>query len=286
MTKTVRVYEVGGPEAMQIEDIEAPPPARGEVLVRNHAIGAQWDESGTKELPMDFQVVIIKPTEGLSLEMKKKVLSNETFQMALGTRVLGELKRVTDGSDNAKVKSGFSLKFALMSDEIASKTCQNLTAPLNATMVPPNVFRAHLWPQLVAYNDITVFRDKIAPGPWAKKPSVGDEMKTEGGVGGRIQDMGSNFAFVALRWLEDAVNGPPPLSSIPANLLTRAGIWVGTFVAHELGHAMGIPKNRGKGLMIGVFDPDLDKDDPLLRFETSDAVQIQKVLEEIAKAMK
>jgi NADPH:quinone reductase len=42
MTKTVRVYEVGGPEVMRIEDIEVPPPARGEVLVRNHAIGVNF----------------------------------------------------------------------------------------------------------------------------------------------------------------------------------------------------------------------------------------------------
>src|ERR1700704_5229221 len=42
MTKTVRVYEVGGPEVMRIEDIAPPPPARGEVLVRNHAIGINF----------------------------------------------------------------------------------------------------------------------------------------------------------------------------------------------------------------------------------------------------
>ncbi|MGB6700417.1 MAG: alcohol dehydrogenase catalytic domain-containing protein, partial [Methylocella sp.] len=42
MTKAVRVQEVGGPETMQIEDIEVPPPARGEVLVRNHAIGVNF----------------------------------------------------------------------------------------------------------------------------------------------------------------------------------------------------------------------------------------------------
>ncbi|MCI0735123.1 MAG: quinone oxidoreductase [Beijerinckiaceae bacterium] len=42
MTKTVRVYETGGPEVMRIEDIEAVPPARGEVLVRNHAIGVNF----------------------------------------------------------------------------------------------------------------------------------------------------------------------------------------------------------------------------------------------------
>jgi NADPH2:quinone reductase len=42
MPKTVRVYEVGEPEVMRIEDIEVPPPARGEVLVRNHAIGVNF----------------------------------------------------------------------------------------------------------------------------------------------------------------------------------------------------------------------------------------------------
>jgi NADPH:quinone reductase len=42
MTKTVRVYKTGGPEVMQFEDIEVPPPARGEVLVRNHAIGVNF----------------------------------------------------------------------------------------------------------------------------------------------------------------------------------------------------------------------------------------------------
>jgi NADPH2:quinone reductase len=42
MTKTVRVYEVGSPEVMRIEDIEVPAPTRGEVLVRNHAIGVNF----------------------------------------------------------------------------------------------------------------------------------------------------------------------------------------------------------------------------------------------------
>jgi NADPH2:quinone reductase len=42
MTKTVRVYEVGSPEVMRIEDIEVPAPTRGEVLVRNHTIGVNF----------------------------------------------------------------------------------------------------------------------------------------------------------------------------------------------------------------------------------------------------
>ena len=42
MTKTVRVHETGEPEVMRIEDIEPPSPARGEVHVRNHAIGVNF----------------------------------------------------------------------------------------------------------------------------------------------------------------------------------------------------------------------------------------------------
>jgi NADPH2:quinone reductase len=42
MIKAVRVHETGGPEVMRIEDIEIPAPARGEVLVRNHAIGINF----------------------------------------------------------------------------------------------------------------------------------------------------------------------------------------------------------------------------------------------------
>ncbi len=42
MIKAVRVHETGGPETMRIEEIELPPPGRGEVLVRNHAIGVNF----------------------------------------------------------------------------------------------------------------------------------------------------------------------------------------------------------------------------------------------------
>ncbi len=42
MVKAVRVHETGAPEVMRIEDVELPPPGRGEVLVRNHAIGVNF----------------------------------------------------------------------------------------------------------------------------------------------------------------------------------------------------------------------------------------------------
>lgn len=42
MAKTVRVHQTGGPEVMQFEEIELPPPGPGEVLVRNRAIGVNF----------------------------------------------------------------------------------------------------------------------------------------------------------------------------------------------------------------------------------------------------
>jgi len=42
MTKAVRAYETGAPEVMRIEDVEPRKPERGEVLVRNHAIGVNF----------------------------------------------------------------------------------------------------------------------------------------------------------------------------------------------------------------------------------------------------
>ncbi len=40
--KAVRVHAFGGPEVMRVEDIELAPPGRGQVLVRNHAIGVNY----------------------------------------------------------------------------------------------------------------------------------------------------------------------------------------------------------------------------------------------------
>ncbi len=40
--KAIRVHAFGGPEVMRLEDIELAPPGRGQVLVRNHAIGVNF----------------------------------------------------------------------------------------------------------------------------------------------------------------------------------------------------------------------------------------------------
>ncbi|MDH3688780.1 MAG: quinone oxidoreductase [Gammaproteobacteria bacterium] len=42
MTKAIRVYEVGGPDVMQLEELEPGQPGEGEVTIRNHAIGLNY----------------------------------------------------------------------------------------------------------------------------------------------------------------------------------------------------------------------------------------------------
>ncbi len=42
MTKAIRIHRTGGPEVMVMEDVTLPKPAKGEVLVRNHAIGLNF----------------------------------------------------------------------------------------------------------------------------------------------------------------------------------------------------------------------------------------------------
>ncbi|MDB5290990.1 MAG: Zn-dependent oxidoreductase, NADPH:quinone reductase [Phycisphaerales bacterium] len=45
MAKVVRFHEVGGPEVLRIEDVEIPPPGKGEVQIRIHALGLNRAES-------------------------------------------------------------------------------------------------------------------------------------------------------------------------------------------------------------------------------------------------
>jgi NADPH:quinone reductase len=44
MTKAIRIHQTGGPEVLQLEDIELAAPAKGEVRIRHHAIGLNFIE--------------------------------------------------------------------------------------------------------------------------------------------------------------------------------------------------------------------------------------------------
>jgi NADPH:quinone reductase-like Zn-dependent oxidoreductase len=45
MARVVRFHEIGGPEVLKIEDVEVPPPGKGEVQIRVHALGLNRAES-------------------------------------------------------------------------------------------------------------------------------------------------------------------------------------------------------------------------------------------------
>src|ERR1700754_624083 len=45
MSRVVRFHETGGPEVLKIEEFDVPPPGKGEVQIRNHALGLNRAES-------------------------------------------------------------------------------------------------------------------------------------------------------------------------------------------------------------------------------------------------
>ena len=45
MTRVIRFHAHGGPEVLRIEDVEVPPPARGEVQIRVKALGLNRAEA-------------------------------------------------------------------------------------------------------------------------------------------------------------------------------------------------------------------------------------------------
>jgi NADPH:quinone reductase-like Zn-dependent oxidoreductase len=57
VTRSVRVYEYGGPEVLRIEDLVVPEPGVGEVRLRIHAIGLN-----RTELTLRSGRVPVKPT--------------------------------------------------------------------------------------------------------------------------------------------------------------------------------------------------------------------------------
>ncbi len=58
MTKAIRIHQPGGPEAMQLDDVDVPAPGAGEVQIRHHAIGLNYIDtyfrSGLYPAPLPF----------------------------------------------------------------------------------------------------------------------------------------------------------------------------------------------------------------------------------------
>ena len=40
--RAIRIHQTGGPEVMRLEEVELPPPGKGEVRLRQHAIGVNY----------------------------------------------------------------------------------------------------------------------------------------------------------------------------------------------------------------------------------------------------
>ena len=45
MARVVRFHEIGGPEVLRVEEVEVPPPGKGEVQIRIHALGLNRAEA-------------------------------------------------------------------------------------------------------------------------------------------------------------------------------------------------------------------------------------------------
>lgn len=183
---------------------------------------------------------------------------------------MGEFNDVAKQSTNANVKTGFSLEFVKDTDGRASKPADEL---------PKTLFRANLIPKKVSLPELLVAVKKLAPR--MDPQAVTLQMKAEGGIGGRTTD-GVSAAFASTSAFEEQLL----LDAGDLKLLTQAGLQLGGLIAHELGHAMGINKNQGKGLMIGTYVPNLT--DPTAisnsHFEPADKIIILATLEGIAKA--
>jgi hypothetical protein len=207
-----------------------------------------------------FKIVIIPNSAA--------ILDNSSLRAQVIRRIKDEFNDVAHKSQNAKVKEGFSVEFVKESDPIASLAATD-------TKIPKTLFRVHLIAWKVRPDELLAKVLKVAPGFSAQ--SVVDQMKAEGGIGGR-GPKGDNMAMVSTNKFEDGLRIDPK-----SNEWIEAGRQLGGLMAHELGHAMGIAKN-GKGLMAPVFDVNVSEPNPIssAHFTADDTKIILKTLDEIA----
>jgi NADPH:quinone reductase len=71
MTKAIRIHANGGPEVLRLEDITVPPPAAGEVRVRQTAVGINYSDINVRRggfyiaRPLQFPVIIGNEAAGV-----------------------------------------------------------------------------------------------------------------------------------------------------------------------------------------------------------------------------
>jgi len=212
-----------------------------------------------------FTILVVRPAA------EPSCLQSPIYSNAMQRRLSEEFALVVADSRNAKVKSGFSVQFIPFSDPRSTKIWSEL---------PLSTFRVHLVQQKKDESGIISLVNRVAPESDAK--ALMAQMKAEGGLGGRSK-IGENSAFVSTTKFEEGLLFD---STVNLKHLTNAGLQMGGLAAHELGHAMGIPKNQGNGLMSNQkFVIDLeDSNVPISRvhFEPNDKKIILPTLEGIA----
>jgi hypothetical protein len=197
-----------------------------------------------------------------------RFVDNAFFQGTFKERILGEFNNLVKQSTNEKVKTGFSFELVRDIHPLAGVSWDDL---------PKTLFRAHLVGKIDQHGLLAMAK-KLAPTMDPKH--VASQMNDEGGIGGRAQS-GSSAAFASTTAFEADLlfdDSNPKLNA-------EAGRQLGGLVSHELGHAMGIPKNQGKGLMFGSCTVNLKQPSAISNshFEPADIKIILATLEGIAK---
>lgn len=218
---------------------------------------------GVKMATPFFNIIVFKPDVGAGS------LIDNAFETIVKTTMLDRLGKVVSKSGNAKVQTGFSVSFVLMSNADSKK---------KSTDVPASTFRVHLIsPKSADVSGAIALKKAVAPS--FPDALFRTEIPKGSGLGGRA-DNGENFAFVQLfPFTSDAT-----LADAKEKELLARG--VAEMACHELGHAMGIKKNQGKGLMKGDEPVSTNVDDPPAQqfFEEADAKIMNATLEKIAGA--
>jgi hypothetical protein len=192
-----------------------------------------YDSTMAKPL---FTILVVAPSQTASFT------ANSTFIQNFRDRILNEFNAVAQGSNNPKVQAGFNLEIVTDADPRAGKV---------STDLPKNLFRVVLVPHIVTQPELIAKVKKLAPG--VETSGIVAQMNAEGGAGRRLKD-GSSAAFVSVSKVEEGL-----LINASPKMYAEAGRQLGGLVCHELGHALGINQNQGKGLMFGTVDIDVDQ---------------------------
>jgi hypothetical protein len=217
-----------------------------------------------------FQIKIVYPSVGAW-----SVLDDPTVKSGIRSRVSALFDAVTNQSKDPDVKAGFNVTFIAVSDTDAFT---------DSSKLDPTTVRAVIVPGKIVMADILQKVKKQSPHASQETIDfIQRQISTEGGAGGRDSEGSEHFAVATTEAWEKQALFKDKITLPNKSEFARQ---FGTEIAHELGHALGIKKNQGNGVMNGTVYADMDN---LTRsstavFEPPDAKIILATLEAIAKA--